>query len=362
MHPIPAPSEEGSRLFAGLPVGTPILCIDAHTEGEPLRVILSGFDHLEGRTVLERRRDAKERWDHLRTALMWEPRGHADMYGCVVVPAERDDSDFGVLFIHNEGYSTMCGHGVLAMARVAVELGMVPVTVPETRIAMDTPAGQVHATVTVETAPREVSPGSPPRVRAVRFRNVPSWSAGLDLEVDVHGLGRVRYDLGFGGAFYAYVDAGPLGLELVPASVEELIRAGRAIKEAVQRQAPPRHPGDDDLSFLYGTIFTGRAHEDGHHSRHVCVFADGEVDRSPTGTGVSGRLALLAARGEVEAGETLTVESILGSRFRCRIVDRAEAWGIDAVVPEVEGRAFLTGRSEFLVDPEDPFARGFLLR
>ncbi|UCC26766.1 MAG: proline racemase family protein [Gemmatimonadales bacterium] len=334
-----------------------IHCVDAHTEGEPLRVILGGFPEPAGSTVLERRRYARTHLDHLRTALMWEPRGHADMYGCIVIPAERPESDFGVLFTHNAGYSTMCGHGVLAMARVAVEAGLVPVRYPETHITMDTPAGPVHATARVRARP-DGSPG----VESVRFRNVPSWSAGLELKVPVAGLGTIRYDLAFGGAFYAYVDAGDLGLDLVPSSVDALIRAGRAIKEAVQAESPPDHPGDRDLSFLYGTIFTGPPSDPGHHSRQVCVFADGEVDRSPTGTGVSGRVALLHARGLLRVGDTLTIESIIGSRFQVRIAEETEAFGRSAVVPEVEGRAYLTGESRFILDPSDPFRDGFLVR
>ncbi|HSG48192.1 MAG TPA: proline racemase family protein [Longimicrobiales bacterium] len=329
-----------------------VTCIDAHTEGEPLRVILEGFPEPAGETVLQRRRFAREHLDTLRTALMWEPRGHADMYGCIVVPPERPDSDFGVLFTHNEGYSSMCGHGVLAMARVAVEAGLVERREPVTPVTMDTPAGQVFASAQVQEG----------RVRSVSFRNVPAWSGGLDREVVVPGVGSVRYDLGFGGAFYAYVDAPSLGLSLVPQRVEELIRTGRAIKEAVQSADPPEHPAHPDLSFLYGTIFTGPPADPAHHSRHVCVFADGEVDRSPTGTGVSGRLALLHARGTVRRGESLVIESIVGSRFACRIVETTEAHGRPAVVTEVEGRAFVTGHTRFVLDPEDPFRAGFLVR
>jgi proline racemase len=348
--------QSSTRITA--PAGAHVIrCIDAHTEGEPLRVVLDGFPEPEGETILQRRRFARRHLDGLRTALMWEPRGHADMYGCIVVPPERAESDFGVLFIHNEGYSTMCGHGVLAMARVAVEAGLVPARTPETRIQMDTPAGPVLATADVS-----LTPGGDPRVTAVRFRNVPSWSAGLDQQVRVPGLGVIPYDLGFGGAFYAYVDANVLGLELVPGSVEELIRAGRAIKHAVQAQAPPRHPGDPDLSFVYGTIFTGPPADPEHHSRQVCVFADGEVDRSPTGTGVSGRVALLRARGQLAPGDVLTIESIIGSRFRVRIAEETRAFGMEAVIPEVEGRACITGESSFVLDPDDPFREGFLVR
>jgi proline racemase len=329
-----------------------IQCVDLHTEGEPLRVILSGFPIPQGATILERRREARSRFDDLRRALMWEPRGHADMYGCLVVPAERDDSDFGVLFLHNDGFSTMCGHGVLAMARAAVETGLVPTEEPETRIAMDTPAGQVHATVTLEEG----------RPVGTRFRNVPSWVVELDASVPVPGMGRVGYDLAFGGAFYAYVDAEALGLELEPGRLGELVEAGRAIKAAVQARNPPSHPDDPDLGFLYGVVFTGAPRRQGNHSRHVCVFADGEVDRSPTGTAVSGRLALLRARDQLSEGEEPVIESIIGTRFRGRVVGETRVHGRPAVVPEVEGRCWVTGWSTFHLDRADPLRNGFLLR
>jgi trans-L-3-hydroxyproline dehydratase len=278
------------------------------------------------------------------------------MYGALLVPPERPDSDFGVLFMHNEGFSTMCGHGVLALGRAAVETGRVPVREPETRIAMDTPAGQVHATVSVREG----------RVQAVRFTNVASWVSALDARVSVPGLGEVRYDLAFGGAFYAYVDAEALGLGCSPGDRDDLVAAARAIKAAVQESAPPEHPGDPDLGFLYGVIFTGPAAptvtEPRRHSRHVCVFADGEVDRSPTGTGVSGRLAILRRRGEVGVGEWIVIESIIGTRFRCRIVEETHLHGIDAVVPEVSGRSWVTGWSTHHIDPEDPLRNGFLVR
>lgn len=342
-----------SSLPALVPPGAAVVeCVDAHTEGEPLRVILSGFPEPRGSTILERRRHARDHLDHLRTALMWEPRGHPDMYGCIVVPPERSDSDFGVLFTHNEGYSTMCGHGVLAVARVAVEAGLVDMREPRTAVVMDTPAGQVTASVRVKDG----------AVASVSFRNVPSWVVALDREVAVPGLGTIRYDVAFGGAFYAFVDGPSLGLDLLPGRVEDLVTAGRAIKEAVQAEAPPAHPADPDLSFLYGTIFTGPASDPGNHSRHVCVFADGEVDRSPTGTGVSARLALLRGRDRVSPGETLTIESIIGSRFRCRIVQEVQAHGMEAVVPEVEGRSFVTGHARYILNPRDPFRHGFLVR
>jgi trans-L-3-hydroxyproline dehydratase len=332
---------------------TRILTVDAHTAGEPLRVILDGFPDPGGDTVLERRRRARERHDALRTALMWEPRGHADMYGCIVGRPVTAEADFSVLFTHNEGFSTMCGHGIVGVVTVLVELGALDPGAENARtIRIDTPAGAVEARAEVE--------GS--RVRSVSFVNVPSFVARLDASVEVPGVGPCRYDLAYGGAFYAYVDATDFGLSLVPSERDRLIDLGRRIKDAVQAGAPPEHPDDPDLGFVYGTIFTGPAHDDSARARNVCVFADGEVDRSPTGTGVSGRLALDHARGELEIGRKIVIESILGTRFAGRVLAETHVGSHDAIVPEVTGRAWITGRNELLIAPDDPLAEGFLLR
>ena len=331
---------------------TRVLTVDAHTAGEPLRVILDGFPPLTGDTILARRRDAQARHDGLRTGLMWEPRGHADMYGCVVLPPVSAAADFGVLFTHNEGYSTMCGHGIIAVATVALELGMVPRGGVETPVGIDTPAGFVEAR----------GRHGDGRVSSVSFTNVPSFVAAMDGSVDVRGLGTVRYDVAFGGAFYAFVDAPSLGLDLVPGAVDRIVAAGRAIKDAVVAGGQPVHPHEPDLGFLYGTIFVGPAHGEGAHSRNVCVFADGEVDRSPTGTGVSARLALHHARGEVAVGEEIRVESILGTSFTGRVLETTSVGSHAAVIPEVSGSAHITGRNEFWIDPADPLREGFILR
>ncbi|UCG61367.1 MAG: proline racemase family protein [Candidatus Zixiibacteriota bacterium] len=329
-----------------------ITTIDAHTEGEPLRIVLGGFPALAGQTILERRRFARESLDHLRTALMWEPRGHADMYGCIVTAPVTPDANFGVLFLHNEGLSTMCGHGIIAVTKVAVETGIVPRVEPETTVRIDTPAGLV-------TAHARVSGG---KVSSVYFHNVPSFVFTLDRSVEVPGIGEVRYDIAFGGAFYAFVLAEPLGLQLGPNSFRHLIEKGMDIKRAVMNNQPIEHPFEDDLSFLYGTIFIGPPQGLDADSRNVCIFAEGEVDRSPTGTGVSARLALHHARGEIEIGQPLVTESIIGSRFTGRVVSQTNFGPHRAVIPEVEGRAFITGRHEFVIDPDDPLRSGFILR
>ena len=347
-----AASLDPARARAWDPPFLRILTVDAHAAGEPLRVIVGGFPELHGTSILEKRREARDHRDGLRTALMWEPRGHADMYGCVLTASVTPGADFGVLFLHNEGYSTMCGHGIIAVATVVLETGMIPAREPETALAIDTPAGVVTVRAAVDAG----------RVKRVRFLNVPSFVLALDREVEVPGLGRVGYDLAFGGAFYAFIDAAELGVELEPASVGELVEKGMAIKRAVAAAEPVEHPLDPDLSFLYGTIFVGRAQGPGAHSRNVCVFAEGEVDRSPTGTGVSARLAIHHARGEIGVGEAMVVESILGTRFSGRVTDEVEFGPHRAVLPEIEGSAWLTGRHEFWIDPGDPLGHGFLIR
>jgi len=326
--------------------------IDAHAAGEPFRVVLDGIPPIPGNTMVAKRRYAREHLDDIRRILMWEPRGHADMYGCFLTEPVTPGAAFGVLFMHNEGFSTMCGHGIIAMATIAVSTGMVSATDGETELTIDSPAGPIAARVS----------GDRGGVTEVRFRNVPSFLAARDQTVNVAGLGTVRYDLAFGGAFYAYVDADAIGLTLSAARVRELIDAGTAIKRAVAAKGGIEHPFEADLSFLYGTIFVGPAEEAGNHSRNVCVFADGEVDRSPTGTGVSGRAAILHARGELDLGESITIESILGSTFTVRAVEETDFGPFAAVIPEVTGSASITGRHEFIVDPKDELARGFFLR
>lgn len=327
-----------------------VTTIESHAGGEPFRVVIDGLPELPGDTVLERRRHAIENYDHLRKALMWEPRGHADMYGGWLGPPVERDSDLSVLFLHNEGFSTMCGHGIIALAKVLVDTGTLGNGDGETTLRVDTPAGQIIATAT--TGPGGVS--------SVRFRNVPSFATSLDGKVTVPGYGQVRYDLGFGGAFYAYVEASSLGLDMSDAP--SLIAAGKAIKASIIEGEDITHPVDPDLGFLYGVIFTGPPNDVVNHSRHVCVFADGEVDRSPTGTGVSGRLAILHARGVIAPGESLTVESIVGSEFTGHIVDMTRVGDVPAVVPEIAGTAHIIGRSEYWIDPDDTLNPGFFIR
>jgi proline racemase len=329
-----------------------VTTIDAHTAGEPFRVITGGLPDLPGDTILARRRHMQDHLDHLRTALMWEPRGHTDMYGCIVTPAVTPGADFGILFLHNEGYSTMCGHGIIAIVKVALETGLVPQTAPVTTIRIDSPAGLVtaHARIAED------------KIQNIYFENVPSFALALDQVIDVPGLGPVQYDIAFGGAFYAYVQAASIGLTCTPKDFAALVQKGMAIKRAIIETRDIPHPFEGDLSFLYGTILIGPAESKTAHSRNVCIFAEGEVDRSPTGTGVSGRLAIHHARAEVSLNQSITIESIIGTRFCGKIIQETTFGPHAAIIPQIEGSAYITGRHEFLIDPDDPLKDGFVLR
>ena len=325
---------------------TRITTIDMHTGGEPLRVIIGGLPPIEGRTVLEKRRYFREHYDHLRTGLLWEPRGHADMYGAVI--SSSVDADFDVFFLHNEGYSTMCGHAIIALTKLAVETQLVS----KTEITINVPAGKIFARASVVDG----------QVVETSFRNVPSFVYLRNQRVDVPGIGSVSFDIAYGGAFYAFVSAQEVGLLLEPDQANQLIEYGRLIKHAVVSRFPIVHPFEDDLSFLYGTIFTGPSSDPAHHSRNVCIFADGELDRSATGSGVSARAALHFAKGELELNERITIESILGSTMSVKAVETTKFGPYEAVIPEVSGTASIIGCNEFYFDPEDPFRTGFIFR
>ena len=331
-----------------------IQTIDMHTGGEPLRVILDGFPELKGNAVLDYRRYCKKHYDHLRTALMFEPRGHADMYGCILVPPNDEDGDFGILFLHNEGYSTMCGHAIIAISTLAIEMGWVDVQEGDNVLKIDAPCGRITSFAHVHQG----------KVTGVRFHCVPSFVVGLDRTVDVEGLGKVTYDLAYGGAFYAYVDMNKhsFDFDLSTDSYRQLIQQGMAIKHAVmQADKNIIHPFEEDLSFLYGTIFTGNS-PNGLDSRNVCIFAEGEVDRCPTGSGVSGRMAIHHQRKEIQANQKMSIESITNSVFYGSVHQAVDYGPFKAVIPQVEGTAHITGAHTFLIDPNDPTQNGFILR
>jgi trans-L-3-hydroxyproline dehydratase len=281
---------------------------------------------------------------------MWEPRGHADMYGAVLTSSE--DADFDVFFLHNEGYSTMCGHAIIALTKLVLETGLTSKDGNNPQIIFHAPAGKIYARALMKDD----------KVELAAFRNVPSFLYLSDQCAEVPGLGRIRFDVAYGGAFYAFVDAEQVGLNLNPQQVDQLIDLGRRIKRAVMDQFAIKHPFEEDLSFLYGTIFTGPPQDARHHSRNVCIFANGEVDRSATGTGVSARAALHHAKGDLKLNDKITIESIVGSTMSVEAVECTKYGPYDAVIPEVGGTASITGQSAFYFDPKDSFRNGFILR
>jgi|TARA_B110000967_G_scaffold72397_1_gene74946 trans-L-3-hydroxyproline dehydratase len=333
-----------------------IKTIDMHTGGEPLRVIVDGFPKLKGNSVLDYRRDCKEHHDDLRTSLMFEPRGHADMYGCILTPPNDHEGDFGILFLHNEGYSTMCGHAIVAISTLAIEMSWIDVKEGVNILKIDAPCGRITSFTNVKNG----------KVSGVSFHCVPSFVVGLDRTVKVDGLGTVTYDLAYGGAFYAYVDIAKnnFNFDLSTDSYRALISNGMKIKNAVTKMDTGiKHPFEEDLSFNYGTIFIDNNKQpSGSDSKNVCIFAEGEVDRCPTGSGVSGRIAIHKARKEIDYGDTMTIESITGSVFKGSIVSEEKYGPFNAVIPKVEGTASITGMQTFVIDPNDPMKNGFILR
>jgi proline racemase len=331
--------------------------VDYHTGGEPFRIVAAPPVDLPGTTVAERRVRAIQdpQVDGLRKLLCLEPRGHADMYGGFITPPDDPGADFGVLFWHKDGFSTACGHGTIALGVWAVETGRVQASADgATQVRIDVPSGRVLARVHTEAG----------RVSAVDFVNVASYLLAQDVEVATSG-GRVRVDIGFGGAIYAQLRADRVGLAVVPEQVNELLATGREVKWLLNDSAHAKHPSDDRLSGIYGTILfdeLGTTEDGSLHQRNVTIFADGEVDRSPCGSGSAARLAVLHARGDLEPGQVLVHDSIVGSTFTCRVVDSVTADGYLAVIPQITGMAYRCGASEFTVDPHDPFVAGFVLR
>jgi proline racemase len=327
-----------------------ISTLDYHTAGEPLRILRQGTPAIPGDSMLEKRRFMQANHDDVRKLLMLEPRGHADMYGAVITEPVYPGSDCGVLFMHNAGYSTMCGHGIIALVTAGIEHKLFDITDTKS-IKIDTPAGLVEASA-------EISNG---KAESVSFLNVPSFVQQVVRDISV-GERKLDATVAFGGAWYAYVDASDAGVELEPAHAPELISMGRQLKASVNSQCEIHHPdGDEELNFLYGVIFVQRASSE-RRSRNVCVFADGELDRSPTGTGVSGRAAIAYANGEISLGETLTIESILGTTFTVQCVAETRVGNLPAVLTRVKGQAYMTGEHQFTSDKRDPLQQGFFIR
>jgi proline racemase len=333
---------------------TRIETVEMHTGGEPVRIVTAGYPAIEGATLLDKRRFAREHLDRFRSLIMFEPRGHYDMYGVLSVKPDHPEADLAVLFIHNEGYSTMCGHATIALGRYAFDQGLIKPEGEAARLNLQCPCGLVRVTVALEDG----------RPGLVSFVSVPAFAFALDCDVDVPGIGKVTLDIGYGGAFYAFLPASRFGLDVRGAPTRELVEVADRVTKAVQAQIKLDHPDSPDLAFLYGTILTdGRSGvtQEGP-SANICVFAEREVDRSPTGSGVTARIALAVARDPALASADFTFESITGSRFTGRVVEATTTGRFAAIRAEVAGRAYYTGNSVFTVEADDPLAGGFLLK
>ena len=337
----------------------PVRTVDYHTAGEPFRIVPDPPVDIRGATVAERRvfAVADSAVGELRRMLCFEPRGHADMYGGFITPPDDRGAAFGVLFWHKDGFSTACGHGTIALGAWAVDAGLVPAEpTGVTDVVLDVPSGRVTARVHRREG----------RVTSVDFVNVPSYVLATDVSVAT-SQGEVVVDLAYGGAIYAQLPASSVGLAVDPKRLQDLIGLGREIKWALDGSEHARHPGDDRLSGVYGTILYDDLGADGEssdrlHQRNVTIFADGEVDRSPCGSGTCARMAVLAATGRLAPGQELVHDSIVGSRFRARVLREVLAEGRPAVLPLVTGAAYRTGEHTFVADPADDLFPGFVLR
>ncbi len=322
--------------------------VDMHTAGEPVRIVVEGYPPLEGDTLLAKRRFVRESLDHVRRQLMLEPRGHAEMYGVIPTAASHPDCALAVLFMHNSGYSTMCGHATIAIGRFAVERGLVRATPPLTRFALECPCGPVQVAVADDMT--------------VTFESVPAFVERSGDALDLPGFGRVAFDIAYGGAFYAILPASRFGLDLRGDPLGRLVDAASALTDAIRESRRIAHPTEPDLAFLYGTILTDHeAPGSGRPSRNLCVFGEGQVDRSPTGSGVTARVALDVASGALAIGQGREFRGVSNVPFVGTARRRAEFGGHDAVIVGVSGRAHYSGEATLIVEDGDPLANGLAL-
>ena len=327
--------------------------IDAHTAGEPIRVVTAGIPKLEGRTILEKAAYFAAHYDGIRCLLLKEPRGHKDMFGAVLVPPVTEDADLGILFMHNEGMSSMCGHGTIGTVKAAAETGLLDLHEGVNEIKIDAPAGRVVAEAQVKEG----------HVEHVAFTNVPAFVYKEKMTIPVDGIGSVEAAIVYGGAFYIFVEEEKLGLRVTEEQTAALTARAMEMKRWVNANVEIRHPEKPEICGIYGVLITSPVErtEFGCRSRHICVFAEGSVDRSPCGTGTSARMALLVSRGELAVGEKFEAASIINTKFEGTPLSKTAECGFEAIVPKVAGPAWITGFNKFVLDPKDPLPEGFLL-
>jgi len=328
-----------------------ITTIDTHTGGEPTRTVIGGFPRIPGKTVSEKMLYLRDQMDWLRTMLMHEPRGHSVMSGAILTEPNDPNADIGVIYIESGGYLPMCGHDTIGVCTALVEAGIVRVTEPVTEITLETPAGLVTAKVRVENN----------IAKSVTFTNIPAFLYIPDAKVELPGFGAITMDIAYGGNFYAIVEAKEVGLTIAPESAREIVRIGRAIKDAVNEQMTVEHPEKPFIRGLTHVEFYGPPTHPEAHAKNAVLITHDAIDRSPCGTGTSAKLATLYAKGQISIGEEFVHESIIGTIFRARVVEETAVADYRAVIPEITGSAYVTGIHQFVVDPEDPLKNGFLL-
>lgn len=326
-----------------------ISAIDTHTAGEPTRIVLSGLPPLLGTTMAEKKRYMLEHLDFIRTLLMGEPRGHKDMFGAIITPPTTHQAQYGILFMDNGGYLDMCGHGIIGITTALIEMGMIPPTEPETVIIFDTPAGLVESHAKVE--------GN--RVLEVSVANVASFVYAKDVELELSDVGEVTVDVSFGGNFFAIAKAKDLGVSIHPENIPKLLRLGMMVKQAINEKLKVQHPIEQHITSVELTEIYDKPEPLIPFSRGVVIFGKGQMDRCPCGTGISATMATLYAKGELPLGVELIHESIIGTRFRGKLVKEVQVGNFVAVEPILMGEAYITGIQQFVVDPNDPLKYGF---
>ena len=328
-----------------------IYTVESHTMGEPLRLVVGGFPNLVGKTIPEKREYFIEHYDHLRKAIMLEPRGHKDMFGAILTQPTMPEADIGVIFMHGEGFHNMCGHGTIATNTILVETGMVEVQEPVTTIKMEAPAGLVTVHVNVEQG----------RAKSVSFENVPAFLYKEGAEVDVPGYGKLKIDISFGGSFFAIIDAKQLGIDICPENSSKLVDAGMAIIHAANEQIKVQHPELEHIKTIDLCEIYGPAKSEDADMQNITVF-DGQIDRSPCGTGTSAKVATLWAKGELQIGEEFVDESVINTKFIGKALRETQVGPYKAIIPEITGSAYITGHSQFFIDENDPVKYGFSLQ
>jgi proline racemase/trans-L-3-hydroxyproline dehydratase len=319
--------------------------------GEPTRIVLGGLGRIQGKTMMEKRRFVTDNLDHLRTALMHEPRGHRDMFGAMIVDPTDPAADLGIIFMDGSGYISMCGHGVIGAVTVVLEMGMIDAVEPFTKVTLDTPAGLVHATAAVDNH----------TIKSVTFQNVPSFLYREGFPFELPDGGSISLDIAFGGNFFALVSASDVGFEIVPENAPKFVDLGINILQSLKGVIEVSHPTNEYIKSVDLVEFCGPPHADGADAKNIVVFGQGQIDRSPCGTGTCAKMAALFAKGELGLGQEFVHESIIGTTFVGKLVREEMLGERAAVIPEITGQAFITGIQQFVLDPDDPLQYGFLV-